>query len=324
MQNKADLDEDAKTIYQAWLDETAEAVLTGDVDACQSFVNLPYHYVNHETRVVIETREDLAKGVETMANAMRAFGVNQFIRLATDAEFLCADYIQGHHVTHLLRNATYMVPSFLNRVVLRRGRERWKATEYVSAVPHGYWPAENRRGEVERALPETLDTKDARRQAQDPLAVYQRFLNSMTRANVTEDFGSFEGLFSLPFSSHGARYDAIIDNREALREAFDGFTTRLKDNQIEEFLRIATHAEFLSGDTLCGYHTTYFLRDAKDALAPVPARMILQRKGTRWLLQSVTNALGNEKFNTSGPIIPGDLVTHREIQERTKEWPNLH
>lgn len=310
--------EDAKAVYQAWLDETAEAVMTGDVDACLKFVSLPYLFSNHETRVVIETREDLAHGVERLASSMRAFGVNQFIRLATDAEFLSTDYLQGHHVTHMLRNTTYMVPSFINRVVLRRGNTAWKVTEYVTGVPDGYWPADNEFGKVKPGLPEPLDTDDARREAQDPLAVYQRFLNQMTRANVSRNFDAFLKLIQLPFTGHGMNFDEVVDTEEKARANFDALSERLRNNQVEEFLRCASHAEFLSGDTLCGYHNAMFLRDGKEAIPPINSRMVLHRTGTKWRLKSVTNSVANEKLIPSEPIIPGDLVTQREIQERTK------
>ena len=84
-------------------------------------------------------------------------------------------------------------------------------------------------------------------------------------------------------------------------------------------MRIADHAEFLSRDLICGYHTTRFLRDSSDKLDPIKSRMILRRVGTRWFLNSVTNAMSQAQAPYGEPIATPDLVTHREIQERTKK-----
>lgn len=310
---------EASAIYQEWLDIVSEPLLQGDVDVLQRYVSLPYLHRSEDNRTVIETREDMAHGFKVFSDSLLSQGANQIVRLVSSAEYLSDDYIQGAHVTHVLRNATPVVPSFVSQLSLRRCPTHWKMVENYGGYAHGTWPVRMMRvGEETQNAHETDEYTDARREAAQPLALYQRFLNALTRANVTDDFDAYCKLCSYPYTGHTRDEDVVIATPEETWPFFDMLSHMLRDNKIEEFARIADHAEFISGDTICGYHTSRFISEGAETLDPIKSRMILRRTGTRWFLHSVTNAITNTKYPFSEPVAVSDLVPERIIQERIK------
>lgn len=313
--------ERALDIYQDWLDATSDAILRGDMETLGRFIALPYVHSSPDSRQIIETRSDMEAGHTAYGNTLRSLGVNHFIRLAAQAEFLSANYVEGHHVIHALRNATPVIPSFSSRMVLRNMGEVWKLTESHTSMRHGAWPSW-----IARMSPEPVEAlwaeDDARRDAVEPLALYQSFLNRLTQANVSGDFTAFCRLCEFPLASHFAEDDKFLQTEEEARDFFDMVSAVLEEHGVEDFLRIADHAEFISGREICGYHTARFLADGRDAMDAIKSRMILRRTGTQWRLTSVTNAVHYDTENAKRPKILPNLLAYRRIMERTKTWPN--
>ena len=311
--------EDAITILQDWLDRLSDAILAGDRAAWRRYISLPYLHSSNDTRLVIETVEDMERGLRTFGDSLRAQGVNQFVRLAVSAEFLSDDYISGTCVNHILRNAVPMVPSFSGCFVLRRSSSGWKLVEVHHDISHGSWPITLMKVPQHGQDRQLSPAEDARRQAAQPLALYQSFLNRLTAANVSGDFEGYLANVHLPYTNHSESNDEVMDTPDAVRKFFDMLTGMLTNNRIEEFLRIAQQAEFISNDTICGYHVARFIRDGRDALPSVRSRMILRREGVRWKLASVTNAVTRMEYPYSEPVASDTLVTQIEIQERTRQ-----
>ncbi len=308
---------DPLTIYQDWVDTMCAAIQGGALDVIAMHVALPYLHRSQDARIVIETRRDMEKGYRSFINMLQSHGVNQFIGLATSAEYLSDDYIEGVHIVHSLRNAAPVLPAYSNRTVLRRGVANWKLSEVHHGFSHGNWPV-NVIHVGDDLHTRRSQTDDARRQSTQPLALYQRFLNALTRANATGDLDAYCRMCDFPYSSHSASQDLVVEGVDGVRPFFDGVSDLMRENRIEEFARIADRAEFLSGSSICGYHTCRFMRGGTDALEPVRSRMILNRIGTQWFLKSVTNAVKDCPFPYSQPVVGDDLVTDLEIQRRTK------
>lgn len=311
---------DAITLYQEWLDRMSTAILAGNTDVIADCVSLPYLRQHTDLRVVIETRRDLEREYKTLSKSLQSQGVNHFILLASSADYLSDDYIEGRHIAHVLRNTTIVAPSFEVRCVLRRTPTSWKQTEVQSSFSASNWPLSITASSTEQKTASNPKA-DVRREAAQPLALYQRFINALTLANVADDFDGYCRLLSFPYSYHSENFDAVANEPDDIRPFFDNLTKLLRDNNVEEFLRIAKHAEFISSDMICGYHTTQFLNSGKAALDPIKSRMILRRVGTRWFLYSVTNAIQSDVHIFKHPVVSNDLVTQLEIQERTKKWP---
>ena len=317
----ANMDHAALTLYQEALDIMSDAILACDLEMLQTRIKLPYRSVTLNSDTIIETRDDLRAAWLEFGRSLQGLGVNQFIRLASDAEFMSADYIQGYHVTHTLRNGTRVVPSYSNRMVLQRIGEVWKLTEVDSAVKSLSWPMSSVRvpdGSVD-LIGFSSAENDIRRSAAEPIAVYQRFLDALTRATFEDDFDAYCARCSFPYSTHGESDDTILRTPEDVRPFFAMLRKLLHDLQADTFERSAAQAEFLSGNQICGYHTTTMSRNGVTVLGPIQSRMVLERTGADWKLKSVTNTVANEHFPYAEPEPSEQLVTIRQIQERQRK-----
>lgn len=318
-------DEDPKAILQDVLDRMGETVKAGAIEQAMQLYSLPYLHEALDARVMLETREDLRIGLDSFANAMHAKGVTQVIRLVSSAEFLSPNYIDGTFVSHQLHNSRPIMRSYTNRTVIRRTGEGWKLTQMQNGFSHQTWPI--RIYSVPEDLPdevpdcETGTPDDARREALEPLAIYQGFINRLTQANVAGDKDGYLAMCALPMWMHMDETDRLIEDAQGVYDFCDAVTKLLEDNHVEDMLRIADHAEFVSANEICGYHTAHFLRAGEPAVDPIKSRLLLRRTGTRWFLHSATNSIRYGTHPFSDPVPTKDLKTLIDIQKRTKTWP---
>ena len=312
---------DAMAIYQRLLDTISTALLAQDVETIRAHVKLPYVRRTLTAEAIVETEEDLAQGMLAYARSLTNLGVNSYISLASEAEFLSPHYIQGFHVTHALKNATRVIRSFSNRCIIQNDRGVWKLMEHDSALKSTTWPFNMLL--VPRLdadiLRKEIDPDDVRRTAAEPLAIYQQFLDSLTASNMAKDFDAYCSLCSFPFTSHQATTDKTIHTPEDIRPFFDWVGELLDTHKVDRFERRGERAEFISGNRLCGYHSGRMYYKGKVIVGPIRSRMILERHSTKWLLKSVTNSVTNDQLAYLVPDAADSLVTIREIQERQKQ-----
>ena len=315
---------EAMLLMQDVLDVQSRALLDGNVPAMRETVTLPYRRIAKGLDVIIESEADFHTGALAFSGSLRSLGVSHFIRLVIDAEFLNDDCIEGHYVTHALRNATQMVPSYHNRMVLRCVAGIWRMAEVASELETKSWPICLLRvaeaGTVHDARPED----DARRNDDEPLTVYQDFLDRLTDATVKQNFDAYIALCDLPYSSHGNNVDTLLTSPEDVRAFFELTVKMINGVNADTFVRSAKTAQFLGPDVICGYHQGRFLKAGAEALPPIKSRMILKRKAMGWKLKHVTNAIANRTYPYSTPEPTDALPTHLEIKERTKSWPTLN
>lgn len=316
--------EDAMTLLQDVLDTQSRALLAGDVARLRDTVILPCRQIMTGVEVIVETEADFQRGSTAFTGSLHALGVNQFIRLVTEAEFLNDDYIQGHYVTHALRNGATMVPSYDNRLVLQRHGDTWRMIEEESSLYALKWPFDLLRVSETGGLPSPPQANDVRRTSATPIALYQAFLDKLTAATLQNDFDGYCALCDLPYASHSDHIDTTIHTPEDVRPFFEMTVDLISGDTADSFARHAESAQFLGADLICGYHDTTFQKGGAPTLAPIKSRMILRRDGVQWKLKHVTNAISNDTFPYTAPEPTEALLTHREIQERTKSWPTLH
>lgn len=311
---------EAIRIYQDILDELSEATTALDFDTVRARHVLPFVRRTLASEVVIETEEDLFKGHRGVAFSLMARGVDQYIRLVSDAEFLSPHYIEGHHVTHMLRGAARVMPSYSNRVILQKVKGVWKLSELDSDLENAEWPyrslaVPDLRSPV-RQLP--MDPTDVRHTSAEPLDLYQQFIDNLTRANIEEDVDAYCNMCSFPYTVHHDQSDIVVTSRKEIRPAFDTITNLLRKHRTKDLERRAKRAEFISGNRICGYHDSLIYSDGQIVVGPIQSRMILERSGPQWRLKSVTNSITNEKYPYSDPVLAETLVTIRQIQERQR------
>lgn len=315
--------QDPKTIFQNLLDEISSEGMKGGSDALVSFFSLPYLHEAIDTKIMLENEDDLRTGLKVFYDTLTTKGVTQTIRLVSNADYLSPNYIEGVYVTHVLRGAVPVVRSYTNRAVVRRSQSGWKLTHTQNGFSHKVWPIRVFYVPDDPPDYKTGREDDVRRDAMEPLAIYQSFINRMTEANVAADEQAYLSLCMFPHWVHLNQHDEEITSEEQVCAFVRSVSDLLATHEVEDFVRIADHAEFVSSSEICGYHTTHFLRGGDSALEPVKSRIILKRIGTRWFLSSVTNSLNNEDYTYSHPIPTDELVTQLAIQQRTKSWPTL-
>ncbi len=315
---------DAMTLLQDVLDTQSRALLAGDVATLRKTVLLPCRQVLVGSEMIVETEADFERGVTAFTGSLHSLGVNQFIRLVTEAEFLSDDYIQGYYVTHALRNAAAMVPSYDNRIVLQQNQGTWRVIEEESTLSAVSWPIDLLRVADHGNLPAHAPRNDVRRTAATPMSLYQSFLDRLTSATAQNDFAAYCALCDMPYTSHSDHVDTQIRAPEDIRPFFDMTVDIISGDKADAMARLATSAQFLGADLICGYHDTVFRKGGEESLPPIKSRMILRRDGVQWKLKHVTNALSNPTYPYNAPEPTEALLTHREIQERTKSWPTLH
>jgi hypothetical protein len=314
--------DDPRNLLQTLLDRYSALCEGGDVEQVLKLFTLPFLHEALDTKIMLETREDLRIGQMALAETMRGKGVTQIIRLASRADYLSPNYIDGVFVTHLLHDSRPIARSYSNRAVLKRSDDGWRFSQITYGFSHKVWPV--RVFYVPEEQPEfDAQADDARREALEPLAIYQSFINRMTQANVADDKEAYLALCELPMWMHMDETDRLIEDKEGIYDFCDAVTKLLQGYQIEDFLRIADHAEFISANEICGYHTAHFLRGGEAAVDPIKSRLILRRTGTRWRLHSVTNSVKYGEHTFSDPVPTKDLKTLLDIQKRTKTWPTL-
>ncbi|WP_299969022.1 hypothetical protein [uncultured Roseobacter sp.] len=310
----------ALVIYQDALDAVSRAIMEEDGPGLMARAKLPHLVRTAQSEAVMETPEDLIQGFGVFAQAVKALGATQLVRLATDATYLSPQYITGHHVTHTLRDALPVIESYTNRMVLICDAGIWKMLETETTLQNPHWPIHMPRAPrdgARKAAP-AAPKDDVRKLAVSPLRLYQDFLDALSEANNAGDFDGYCNHMLFPYSSHTEATDTIIDSPEDVRPFFDGLRQTLAKHGADRIARCAESAEFISADLICGYHATEFRAGEACVFGPVKSRMVLKRQNTDWYLKSVTNALQNKRYPYNVPRPGKALVTLQKIQERTR------
>ncbi|MEM7472660.1 MAG: hypothetical protein AAF340_15025 [Pseudomonadota bacterium] len=309
----------AREIYQRVLDMMTDALMSNDEPTLISGVVYPFRVSTMEQDFIIESPMDWLECTSRFRKNLLTQGVNHYIRLATDAEFLSENYIRGSHVTHTMRNANVVVAPYENRATLTRVDGVWRFSELDSAIQNNRWPISMARVPKtgERLWAKDLSESDIRRSSASPKAIYQNFLDELGVINFAGDFEAWCEKCEFPHYVHIEQVDEVIETPDHIRPFLEMVTQQIEKLGTDKINRKATHAEFISATQLCGYHSTTFETNGEVRLGPVAGRYILNRSGTSWRMVSVTNSLSNTEFPYSQPK-PGDaLVSLREIQERT-------
>ncbi len=295
------------------------AVMEFDADVLTHRIKLPLRVTTQTRELLLETEDDWLLMIKRMQQSLQAMGINHYIRLANRAEFLSENYIEGVHVTHTLCNATPMIPSYENRATLSRVDGEWKLTLLETSLVNNHYPIAIPRVDTSaKPIFSKTDTEnDIRRTNSSPLALYQEYLDTLSRTNMEDDFDGWCALCDFPHTVHMDSLDEVIERPEEIRPFFDMLKKLIADNEVDDLRRQAHRAEFVSATQLCGYHETSLYSKGTCKIGPISSRYILRRTDTSWRAVSITNSVKNNQFPYSIPEISDALVSLRDIQERT-------
>ncbi len=294
---------DALDILQTWLDRMADAIMSNDLDTTLAHFDLPVTRVLLDSWHVTQTRAEVARELNNLNEGLLSQGVNQLIRLGRDAEFLEEDFLEGSYITHMLRNAVPVIPSFKSRVMLRRSDGVWRLVEAQNGYAGHRWPM---------PFTETEETEnDADVAAAQPMAIFQSFLNKITEANRRGDVEGFCKHMCFPLGLHAQEENQVANGPDDLRPLLERLERLISQAGVDRFERRANRAEFLSRDLICGHQSSHFLRNGRPVAPSVTSRIILRRTASRWRMQSITNSILN--FATLYRVPADDTVAREDI-----------
>lgn len=309
----------AQEIYQYALDELSTAMLEFDPAVLINRVGFPFRMSTLEREFLIEDQQDWLTCAHMFHENLKSQGVNHYVRLVTEADFLSENYIEGRHVTHTLRNATPIVPAYENRTTLARIDGQWKITQMDSGMENDRWPISVPKIDITKKPNWTKaePSADIRCTNASPIALYQNYLDAISQTNMDGDFDGWCELCDFPHSVHMETIDEVIETPDQIRPFFDMLDRMIRENKIDTIQRKAERAEFISASKICGYHYANLISDGEVRIGPIASRYILNRTGTTWRMASVTNSVSNTEFPYSLPELSDALVSLRDIQERT-------
>lgn len=119
-------DKAAQEILQSVLDAGARALLGNDPDLFFSYIQFPHNMVTEDAEYTIKHRDALMPKFTSLATALKANGVTDFIRIAQRTRFLDADMICGDWITHVVRRDHRLIPPYPGRTRLVRNGDQWQ------------------------------------------------------------------------------------------------------------------------------------------------------------------------------------------------------
>jgi hypothetical protein len=149
----------------------------------------------------------------------------------------------------------------------------------------------------------------------NPLAIYQRALDAVSRAVMAADFDTYAAMIDLPYMIHTARADLLVSSPADLRPTFDALSQGLRARGVTHYERVARAADYVARDRIEGWHHTHALAEGEPLAYPHVARHTLVRRGDRWLFSEAQyDMLGATRW----PLTDADLFAHVDHLATTK------
>lgn len=130
----------ASAILQTYLDEIAQAVMTGDFATYRAGVVLPFHLVTHTENLTLTSDDDLRAGFDTFCLMLKAQRVTDFIRFVESAQAIDPHLITGRYVSHVISGGMRVLDPFQSQITLRLVDDRWRAASITNALANSRWP----------------------------------------------------------------------------------------------------------------------------------------------------------------------------------------
>jgi hypothetical protein len=136
---------------------------------------------------------------------------------------------------------------------------------------------------------------------QDALRIYQDLLDRIGASYITRDFDAFRRMIHIPhtLSSYGPKIR--IDTTQDLRRMFDDICSKLKEQNIDTYMRICIAAAFEDQTTIIGAHETRLMNRAQVVEHAYPVKSVLRRFGDDWMVCESDNAI--DARNSLGRIM---------------------
>ncbi len=311
----------AAEIYQDHLDRVSDLLLSGDVEECIRYFDLPLLIRTRTGETLIETHEDMLTDTRLHSESLNGHGVNNYIRLVKQARHLSDTLIEGWHETYILRDATSILPSYRSHMyICDKGDGIWKVVEAEHELEGLRFPLSSVRSEPGSFAETWQDTQnDIRVTYSHAEPIYQAFLEALDKCQNEADFEGWANQFIYPLEAHYGEVDRAFNAPEETRTFFEAMLKTVEGAGGQVNRAIST-ANFISSDRICGYHETIVSGNDSPPFGPVKSRMIITLSDDQWKCSSVTNSLSGHDVPPETDFKPSrHLPTMSEIQKRMKK-----
>lgn len=127
---------DPKSIYQAHLDRTSQALWARDDAVISETMGVPNEMYTEDTLVVMTKMEDVLKASADFRNHLDAQGATAYHRICQEAWFTDKrkNMIVGTHLTYILRGGTLLLDPYKSEQSLLLKDGVWKGIRICSGV----------------------------------------------------------------------------------------------------------------------------------------------------------------------------------------------
>lgn len=311
-------EENALKLYQSHLDAVSELILSNQPDQAATYFSYPYRINTAKGETLYETAAEMAHDISNMSDFLRSQGATDYVRLARRAQFLSPHVIEGRHVTHMLRDALNLVPTYQSRLVLKwQTGDRWLGIEADHEISNLAFPT-RRMTPAPGLFQErwALSSTERRLVHDDALPIYAAFLKSFDAATNAGDFDAWCQHMTFPCEMHFQTSDLHVAKPEDARHLFDAQRHEVTQPGICGLERRPIRAQFLSADRILGYHHSAWIAEGKALDSPIQSRLVLVVDGDFWRACDFTNTVA--RADEIGPAFDHSqpLPSLRHIQNR--------
>jgi hypothetical protein len=125
----------------------------------------------------------------------------------------------------------------------------------------------------------------------EALTIYQECLDECSQALLDGDESIVDKRFRLPIRRRTLTSSVVLETPEDTKAALRMFSDALRSQGMNQLIRLATKAHYLSPDYIEGWHITHTLRNGSRLLDPYENRFILHRVDGVWRVVEMNLAL---------------------------------
>ncbi len=274
----------AREVSEYLLDMTANALMQRDFDSLARAFKLPQFMTTSQTRITLNTPDELQAVFEHMCDYYQSLGVTELNRICEAAEFDDLDTVRATHTSHILVDGEPLVPPYPVYSVLERTDGVWQIASSDYALDDDNPQAQAIHG-VSRKDPAAM-------------AIYQDHVDTLADAMIRDDFPQFLNRISLPLTITTETDVVEIATAEHLKSVFERVAGSYKQQGVTHLIRTVREASFYGKDEIRGIHESDWIHDGKRIVTPYPNRLRLIRDTDgAWRETHAAHAIQNNSDN---------------------------
>lgn len=159
------MSDEAKTIFQNFLDRSGKLMMSGAYAELSTMMSYPLHVETTDGSLTNPSPDDFITSAKAFSGYMDRMGAKDLLRIAKHAQFADGrdDLIDGVHETFILKGGNYVVEPYRNALRLRLVEGEWRGSVFRSSVSNVTVPLLNPVQLRDRAL-RILEADDAKQQ----------------------------------------------------------------------------------------------------------------------------------------------------------------